>query len=267
MSSRTPRSRRSSCSRRSPPGGSRATGARCSSSATRCSRSTGSATRRWACSCARAPRASGACGSRPLRLSRNFRAAPRARRVHQRALRPRLPEPWTSCAPAAVSLPAEPADAPRGGPARCDFPGHAAALPGGPAAEARASLRASRSCARLDPAGTWRAGRGPRARGSRHRRPRGARPRPLGVDLVALRERWHGARSGAAHRALHDLADRAAWLALLRAPWCGARLGTLAALSGANDRRAPHRGARQPRAAGALRPGRPARTSSACTRC
>ena len=54
MSSRTPRSRSSSCSRRSPPAGSRATGARCSWSAIRCSRSTASARPRWDCSSRRA---------------------------------------------------------------------------------------------------------------------------------------------------------------------------------------------------------------------
>jgi len=58
---------------------------------------------------------------------------------------------------------------------------------------------------------------------------------PLGVDLVPLRERLVVRDLVQLARALHDLADRAAWLAVLRAPWCGARLATLTALSGPGD--------------------------------
>lgn len=60
--------------------------------------------------------------------------------------------------------------------------------------------------------------------------------KPLGVDLVPLRERLVVRDLVQLTRALSDLADRAAWLAVLRAPWCGARLGTLNALSGPADR-------------------------------
>jgi ATP-dependent exoDNAse (exonuclease V) beta subunit len=56
------------------------------------------------------------------------------------------------------------------------------------------------------------------------------------VDLVPLRERLIVRDLVQLTRALFDLADRAAWLAVLRAPWCGARLRTLTALSGLNDR-------------------------------
>jgi ATP-dependent exoDNAse (exonuclease V) beta subunit len=58
----------------------------------------------------------------------------------------------------------------------------------------------------------------------------------LGVDLVPLRERMVVRDLVQLTRALYDLADRTAWLAVLRAPWCGARLSTLTALSGLNDR-------------------------------
>ncbi|MGH8133121.1 MAG: UvrD-helicase domain-containing protein, partial [Steroidobacteraceae bacterium] len=57
----------------------------------------------------------------------------------------------------------------------------------------------------------------------------------LGVDLVPLAERMIVRDLAQLTRALHDLADRAAWLAVLRAPWCGARLTTLTALSELND--------------------------------
>ena len=58
---------------------------------------------------------------------------------------------------------------------------------------------------------------------------------PLGVDLVPLAERPIVRDLVQLSRALHDLADRSAWLAVLRAPWCGARLATLTALSRAKD--------------------------------
>ncbi len=57
----------------------------------------------------------------------------------------------------------------------------------------------------------------------------------VGVDLAPLGERPVVRDLVQLARALHDLGDRSAWLAVLRAPWCGARLATLAALSAADD--------------------------------
>src|SRR5205814_360875 len=56
-----------------------------------------------------------------------------------------------------------------------------------------------------------------------------------GVDLVPLAERPIVRDLVQLTRALHDLGDRAAWLAVLRAPWCGASLAALSALSGLDE--------------------------------
>jgi ATP-dependent helicase/nuclease subunit A len=57
-----------------------------------------------------------------------------------------------------------------------------------------------------------------------------------GVDLVPLDDRPVVRDLVQLARALDDPGDRSAWLAVLRAPWCGARLATLSLLSGADDR-------------------------------
>ena len=81
------------------PAGRRATGAPCSSSATRCSRSTAFGTRRWGCSSEGARRAGiGRVRLTPLRLTRNFRAVPGAGGIRQRGVRTGLPGGTTSCA-------------------------------------------------------------------------------------------------------------------------------------------------------------------------
>lgn len=56
-----------------------------------------------------------------------------------------------------------------------------------------------------------------------------------GVKLVPLVSLPVVSDLAALVRALHRLADRSAWLAVLRAPWCGASLATLTALSSRND--------------------------------
>ncbi|MBS0578695.1 MAG: UvrD-helicase domain-containing protein [Proteobacteria bacterium] len=57
----------------------------------------------------------------------------------------------------------------------------------------------------------------------------------VGVDLVPLRERVVVRDLVQLAAALHDLADRSAWLAVLRAPWCGASLHALTVLSGPRE--------------------------------
>lgn len=57
----------------------------------------------------------------------------------------------------------------------------------------------------------------------------------IGVDLVPLREISIVRDLVSLLRALHHLADRTAWLAVLRAPWCGVSLATLTELSRRRD--------------------------------
>lgn len=57
-----------------------------------------------------------------------------------------------------------------------------------------------------------------------------------GVDLVPLAERAIVRDLVQLARALYDLGDRTAWLAVLRAPWCGANLGALTVFSGLDER-------------------------------
>ena len=75
----------------------------------------------------------------------------------------------------------------------------------------------------------------------------------LGVDLVPLRERPVVRDLVALTHALFDLGDRAAWLAVLRAPWCGARLASLSALSAPNDPQLIIEALADPERLGALR--------------
>ncbi len=57
----------------------------------------------------------------------------------------------------------------------------------------------------------------------------------IGINIVPLHTRSVIRDLVALTRALHHLADRAAWLVVLRAPWCGATLATLAELSRRDD--------------------------------
>jgi ATP-dependent exoDNAse (exonuclease V) beta subunit len=177
----------------------------------------------------------GCVALRPLRLLRNFRAE-RALVEFTNELFARVFPPADDLRAGGVSY--RPSLATR---ADRDTGGAISAVtlrlyPGNPATEARAIAARVAELRRLDPAGTV----GVLVVAHAHAVPliaaleaRGLAP--LGVDLVPLRERLVVRDLVQLTRALHDLADRPAWLAVLRAPWCGARLGTLTALSGPND--------------------------------
>ena len=61
----------------------------------------------------------------------------------------------------------------------------------------------------------------------------------IGVDIVPLRDLSIVRDLVALLQALHHLGDRTAWLAVLRAPWCGLSLQSLTVLSQRNDSKLP----------------------------
>jgi ATP-dependent helicase/nuclease subunit A len=61
----------------------------------------------------------------------------------------------------------------------------------------------------------------------------------IGVDLIPLRDLSIVRDLVALLEALHHLGDRTAWLAVLRAPWCGLSLETLTAISQRRDAKLP----------------------------
>ncbi len=96
----------------------------------------------------------------------------------------------------------------------------------------------------------------------------GARGVPcLGVDLVPLRERIVVRDLVQLACALYDLADRNAWLAVLRAPWCGADLHTLTALSGPRETLLVYEALADARRLARVTRARTCRAWRACARC
>jgi ATP-dependent helicase/nuclease subunit A len=171
-----------------------------------------------------------------LRLSRNFRATP--------ALVAFVNEIFAEVFPAADELRAGAVSYRTSVAARAAddalatlAPVTARLFPDDRAAEARAIAARVAELRRLDPNGTVAVLVAAHAHAVPVIDALQARALPaLGVDLVPLRERLIVRDLVQLTHALYDLADRAAWLAVLRAPWCGARLTTLTALSGLNDR-------------------------------
>jgi ATP-dependent exoDNAse (exonuclease V) beta subunit len=175
---------------------------------------------------------------KPLRLLRNFRAVP--------ALVEFTNEVFAQVFPAADELRTgavsyrESVSADTGRPARsvgAIAPATLRLFPQGPATEARAIAAHVAELRQHDPAGTVAV----LVVAHAHAVPIVDALMATGlatsaVDLVPLRERLVVRDLVQLTRALFDLADRAAWLAVLRAPWCGAHLRTLTALSGLNDR-------------------------------
>jgi ATP-dependent helicase/nuclease subunit A len=171
---------------------------------------------------------------RPLRLLRNFRAAPELVDFTNELFAqvfPAADEPRSgavSYRASIATLPRAPAPPP---------PVSLRLFPQGPASEARAVAEHIAQLRDLDPEGRVAVLVVAHAHALPIVEALTARAVPASaVDLVPLRERLVVRDLVQLTRALFDLSERAAWLAVLRAPWCGASLQTLTALSGLNDR-------------------------------
>ena len=176
----------------------------------------------------------GAVKLRPLRLLRNFRAVPELVEFTNEAFAQVFPHA-DDRRTGAVSYRASVATR-RAAPALI-APVSLKLFPQGAASEAGAIAEHAAQLRRLDPNATVAV----LVVAHTHAVPIVDALRARGVpscalDLVPLRERLVVRDLVQLARALFDLSDRAAWLAVLRAPWCGARLKTLTALSAVNDR-------------------------------
>ena len=177
---------------------------------------------------------------RPLQLRRNFRALPELVAFTNELFSQVLPpedDLSTGAVSYRMSIAGRRPDAAGAASPRAPGAIFLKLFPHGPAVEARAIAAHLAELRRGDPAGTAAVLVAAHA----HAVPIVAALTAEGipscaVDLVPLRERLIVRDLVQLTRALFDLADRTAWLAVLRAPWCGARLRTLTALSAVNDR-------------------------------
>jgi ATP-dependent exoDNAse (exonuclease V) beta subunit len=170
----------------------------------------------------------GALALTPLALTRNFRSAPLlidwANDVFARCF-PELDNPRTSAVHYTASISG------RGGVERAAVRVHAMP-PGDPEAEAAAiaervaTLRAAEPGCSIAVLLSSRSHAPPIVQALER-----AGVRVTGVDLVALGELPVVRDLAALTRALDHLGDRTAWLAVLRAPWCGLTLTELGALT------------------------------------
>jgi ATP-dependent exoDNAse (exonuclease V) beta subunit len=172
----------------------------------------------------------------PLRLARNFRSAPALVEWVNEVFAGALAGADDLAAGAVAFSPSVAARAPAGGASAVSL----RLFCGDPQAEAEAVAEDIARQRVLDPSGTIAVLVAAHAHATPIVAALGVRGiESLGVDLVPLRERPIVSDLVQLARALHDLADRAAWIAVLRAPWCGASLEALSALSRLDDPQLP----------------------------
>ena len=235
MNSRTPRSSSSSCCERSPPAGSAATDAPCSWSGDPMQSIYQFREAEVGLFLRARDHGVGDIRLEALQLRRNFRSrAPLIAWINA-AVRATVSAPRTTRAWRPIRyLPSVPA---RSETRRRRSGGDAASLAWPVIWHGEAAARACRSCARRarrDRAASIAVLRGAAATHARRSWRSCARPASpcAGVDLEPLRERPVIRICAALTRVLLHGADRTAWLALLRAPWCGLTLAELEALLG-----------------------------------